>query len=109
MPASPLPFLATRTADETSGHRREHEVSRPPNTAPASGYYGRVPRIELITQKADLPADRHAEFDAIVEVLHRVGGPFAILMRSPGLAQKVMEAGAHVRLQSTLKPVEREL
>ena len=30
-------------------------------------------------------------------------------MRSPGLAQKVMEAGAHVRLQSTLKPVEREL
>jgi 4-carboxymuconolactone decarboxylase len=68
-----------------------------------------VPRIDLITQKADLPADRHAEFDAIVAVLHRVGGPFGILMRSPGLAQKVMEAGAHVRLQSTLKPVEREL
>jgi 4-carboxymuconolactone decarboxylase len=68
-----------------------------------------VPRISLITDKADLPADRHAEFDAIVEVLHRVGGPFGILMRSPGLAQKVMEAGAHVRLHSTLKPVEREL
>ena len=68
-----------------------------------------MPRIDLITQKADLPADRHAEFDAIVAVLHRVGGPFGILLRSPGLAQKVMEAGAHVRLQSTLKPVEREL
>jgi 4-carboxymuconolactone decarboxylase len=63
----------------------------------------------MITQKADVPADRHAEFDAIVEVLHAVRGPFAILMQSPGLAQKVMEAGAHVRLKSTLKPIEREL
>jgi 4-carboxymuconolactone decarboxylase len=68
-----------------------------------------VPRISLITQKSDLPVERHAEFDAIVDVLHAVRGPFAILMRSPGLAQKVMEAGAHVRLHSTLTPVEREL
>ena len=30
-------------------------------------------------------------------------------MYSPGLAQKVCEAGAWVRLNSTLKPVEREL
>jgi len=71
--------------------------------------YVLVPRISLITQKADLPADRHAEFDAIVAVLHAVRGPFALLMRSPGLAQKVMAAGAHVRLNSTLSPVEREL
>lgn len=68
-----------------------------------------MPRISLITQKADLSADRHAEFDTIVGVLHAVRGPFAVLMRSPGLAQKVMEAGAHVRLKSTLTPVEREL
>ena len=47
----------------------------------------------MITQKADLPTDRHAEFDAIVDVLHAVRGPFSILMQSPGLAQKVMEAG----------------
>ena len=32
-----------------------------------------------------------------------------MLMHSPGLAQKVMAAGAHVRLESTLQPVEREL
>jgi 4-carboxymuconolactone decarboxylase len=68
-----------------------------------------VPRIPLITQKAELPEDRHAEFDAIVAVLHQVGGPFGILMRSPGLAQKVMEAGAHVRLKSTLTMPQREL
>jgi 4-carboxymuconolactone decarboxylase len=68
-----------------------------------------VPRIPLITDKADLPTERHAEFDAIVDVLHGVGGPFSILMHSPGLAQKVMEAGAHVRLKSTLTLAEREL
>jgi 4-carboxymuconolactone decarboxylase len=68
-----------------------------------------VPRIPLISDKADLPTDRHAEFDSIVEVLHGVRGPFAILMQSPGLAQKVMQAGAHVRLKSTLTSVEREL
>jgi 4-carboxymuconolactone decarboxylase len=68
-----------------------------------------MPRIPTITDKGQLPAERHAEFDAIVAVLHRVGGPFSILMHSPGLAQKVMEAGAHVRLQSTLTLAEREL
>lgn len=68
-----------------------------------------VPRIALITDKAELPPERHTEFDRIVEVLHAVRGPFALLMHSPGLAQKVMEAGAHVRLHSTLSPIEREL
>ena len=52
-----------------------------------------MPRIEMITDKAQIPDDRHAEFDAIVETLHGVRGPFAVLMHSPGLAQKVMEAG----------------
>ncbi len=68
-----------------------------------------MPRIKLISEKADVPADRHAEFDAIVEVLHRVPAPFGVLMRSPGLAQKVCEAGAQVRLNSTLQSGEREL
>ena len=68
-----------------------------------------MPRIPLISEKTDVPADRHAEFDAIVAVLNGVRGPFSILMRSPGLAQKVMEAGAHVRLNSTLTSAQREL
>lgn len=68
-----------------------------------------MPRIKLIAEKGDVGADQHEEMDAIVETLGRVAGPFGVLMYSPGLAQKVMEAGAHVRLQTTLKPVEREL
>jgi alkylhydroperoxidase family enzyme len=68
-----------------------------------------VPRISLITDKSQISEDRYAEYDRIVEILHRVGGPFGVLMYSPGLAQKVCEAGAWVRLNSTLSQVEREL
>jgi 4-carboxymuconolactone decarboxylase len=68
-----------------------------------------VSRIEMITEKSQIGEDRYEEFDAIVEVLGRVGGPFGALMHSPGLAQKVMEAGAHIRLHSTLTMGEREL
>ena len=68
-----------------------------------------MPRISLITDKSQIEPDRYAEFDRIVEILHRVGGPFGVLMYSPGLAQKVCEAGAHVRLNSTLTQVQREL
>ena len=68
-----------------------------------------MPRIELITDKQQIPAERHPEFDEIVGVLGRVGGPFGILMHSPGLAEMVCKTGAHVRLQSELTMVEREL
>jgi 4-carboxymuconolactone decarboxylase len=68
-----------------------------------------MPRIKLITDKADLPEEQYAEFDRLVEMLGRISGPFGVLMQSPGLAQKVCEAGAQVRLGSTLKPVERQL
>jgi len=68
-----------------------------------------VSRFEAITDKSQIQEDRYAEFDAIVGVLGRVGGPFSAMFHSPGLAQKVMEAGAHIRLQSTLTMGEREL
>jgi len=68
-----------------------------------------VPRIKLLTTKEDVLPEQAAEIDAIVATLSRVGGPFGILLHSPGLAQKVMEAGAHVRLQTSLTMIEREL
>jgi 4-carboxymuconolactone decarboxylase len=66
-------------------------------------------RIQQYTDKSQLPEDRAAEFDAITEVLGGVGGPFSLLAHSPGLAEKVMSAGAHVRLKSSLTPVERQI
>jgi len=68
-----------------------------------------MPRITMIADKSQLPAEQHAEFDHIKEVLHGVRGPFQILLHSPGLAEKVMEAGAQVRLGSKLTMVERTL
>lgn len=68
-----------------------------------------MPRIELITSKDQIDADRHEEFDAIMEVLGRVGGPFGVLMHSPGLAEKVCKAGAQVRLGSSITMAERLL
>jgi 4-carboxymuconolactone decarboxylase len=66
-------------------------------------------RISLFTDKSQVPEDRHAEFDAITDVLGGVGGPFSVLTHSPGLAEKVMSAGAHVRLKSSLTPIERQI
>ena len=68
-----------------------------------------MPRVELITDKSQIPAERHHEYDEIVGVLGRVGGPFGILMYSPGLAEMVCKTGAQVRLKSELTMVEREL
>jgi 4-carboxymuconolactone decarboxylase len=66
-------------------------------------------RIELITDQSDVGPERQAEVDAILEVLGHLGGPFGVLMHSPGLALKVVQAGAHVRLHSTLEKWQREL
>lgn len=66
-------------------------------------------RFEAITDKSQIGEDRYHEFDAIVAVLGRVGGPFSAMFHSPGLAQKVMEAGAQIRTRSTLTMGEREL
>jgi 4-carboxymuconolactone decarboxylase len=68
-----------------------------------------MPRIPLLTDKSEIQPDQAGEYDRIAEILGRVGGPFGLLLRSPGLAVKVCEAGAQVRLGSTLTPVEREL
>ncbi|MCL2585387.1 MAG: carboxymuconolactone decarboxylase family protein [Streptosporangiales bacterium] len=66
-------------------------------------------RIKMITERADVEEARQGEIDTILETLGHLGGPFSVLMHSPGLAQKVMEAGAHVRLRSTLEKWQREL
>lgn len=66
-------------------------------------------RIEHLTDKAQLPAEQHEEYDFIFDTLHRVGGPFGILLHSPGLAEKVCRAGKQVRLGSDITMVEREL
>ena len=66
-------------------------------------------RIKQLVDKSDLPNSRHAEFDAVEGILHRIPDPFGILMWSPGLAGAVASAGAQLRLNAVLSPAEREL
>jgi 4-carboxymuconolactone decarboxylase len=66
-------------------------------------------RIDLISSKEQLPEDRQEDWAEIHDILGRVGGPFQVLLHSPGLAPKVCRAGAHVRLNSELSLAEREL
>jgi 4-carboxymuconolactone decarboxylase len=66
-------------------------------------------RVPLLTKKEELPEAQHQEHDEIMSILGNVGGPFGLLLYSPGLALKVCQAGAHVRLESELTMVEREL
>ncbi|MDO5499523.1 MAG: carboxymuconolactone decarboxylase family protein [Propionibacteriaceae bacterium] len=66
-------------------------------------------RIEHLTDKSQLPPEQHGEYDTIFETLHRVGGPFGILLHSPGLAERVCLAGKQVRLGSQISMIEREL
>ena len=68
-----------------------------------------MPRIDLIDSRDLLPADRQDDWDAVHEILGRVGGPFQVLLHSPGLAPQVCRSGAHVRLRSELTLAEREL
>lgn len=68
-----------------------------------------MPRIHLITDKSEVGEDQYAEWEGIEETLGHVRGPFSLLIHSPGLAGKVVAAGAQVRLGSTLTPVEREI
>jgi 4-carboxymuconolactone decarboxylase len=66
-------------------------------------------RIERITEKSQIDPVQYDEFDAITTVLGHVSGPFSVLMHRPGLAQKVMEAGAQIRTRSTLTMGEHEV
>ena len=68
-----------------------------------------MPRIDLITSRDQLPEERRGDYDAIYDILGRVGGPFGVLLHSPGLAPRICQAGAHVRLESELTLAEREI
>jgi alkylhydroperoxidase family enzyme len=68
-----------------------------------------MPRVPLLLKKEQLPEEQHHEYDEIMGVLGNVGGPFGLLLYSPGLAEMVCKTGAQIRLKSELTMVEREL
>ena len=66
-------------------------------------------RLPELTTKEALPPEAHPVFDAIAESRGGITGPYTMLMHSPEVAGRTAQLGTHVRFESTLAPVEREL
>ncbi len=49
-----------------------------------------MPRIAPVTGKADVAAEHQGAVDAVVKVFGNVRGPFSIMLKSPGLAERVL-------------------
>jgi 4-carboxymuconolactone decarboxylase len=49
-------------------------------------------RVNPVTDRAQLPADRQHEWDAIFTGLGRVRGPFGVMLNSPGLGPALLDA-----------------
>ena len=65
-------------------------------------------RIPQITDRAQVPPEAHAIFDAIAASRGSVRGPFSVLMHSPEVAGRIAHLGSFVRFESSLPPHLRE-
>src|SRR5439155_3876450 len=63
-------------------------------------------RVEQITEKAQLAPDFHYLYDRIAQARGRVGGPYSILLHTPGIADKVDALSASLRNDSQLTTQE---
>lgn len=50
-----------------------------------------MPRIDVITGKEQLPPEGQGAADAVLEVFGRIRGPFSVLLKSPALAERMLE------------------
>ena len=57
-------------------------------------------RIAPVTGKAEVPAEHHSVVDQVVSVFGNVRGPFSVLLRSPGLAARMLPLVTFFRDQS---------
>ena len=66
-------------------------------------------RLDSITEKNQVPAEKHDIFDSIVGSRGRVSGPFSMLLHSPEVAGRAAHLGAYIRFESVLPADHREL
>lgn len=66
-------------------------------------------RIKPIESKSEAPPEAQAVYDEIAASRGRVVGPFAVLLYSPELAQKIAQLGAFIRYGSDVPDSVREL
>jgi 4-carboxymuconolactone decarboxylase len=68
-----------------------------------------TPRLQPITGREQVPEEHRAVFDAIAEGRGGVRGPFSILMYSPPLCRRLLDASTYLRSSARGKAEVREL
>jgi 4-carboxymuconolactone decarboxylase len=68
-----------------------------------------TPRLEPITQRAQVPEEHRPVFDAVAEGRGGVRGPFSILMYSPPLCRRVLDVSTYLRSSARVPTDVREL
>jgi len=66
-------------------------------------------RIEPITERGQVPEAHRPVYDAIASSRGRVAGPFAVLLHSPELADRIAHLGALIRYEAGVPDRVREL
>jgi 4-carboxymuconolactone decarboxylase len=61
-----------------------------------------MPRIAVVTGKADVAPEYHAIVDQVVEVFGNVRGPFSVLLHSPKLAERLLKLVTFNREESVV-------
>jgi 4-carboxymuconolactone decarboxylase len=68
-----------------------------------------MPRIDPVSDKAQVAPEFHGVVDTVLEVFGALRGPHSILLHSPPLDKPVLELGNYFRYHSVVKSPEKEL
>lgn len=68
-----------------------------------------MPRIPLVTQHGDLPAQNQHFFDRIIRTRGRVAAPFQVLLNSANVADRVASVGEILLYDTVLPPAVKTL
>jgi 4-carboxymuconolactone decarboxylase len=68
-----------------------------------------MPRVEPVSDKAQVAPEHHHVVDAVLQVFGALRGPHSILLHSPQLDEHALNLGNYFRYNSVVKSPEKEL
>ena len=79
----------------------------PAATTREAGTPGASPRVPRIAKHGDMAAANQHYFDRVVRTRGRVAGPFAVLLHSPDVAERVAAVGDYLLYHAVLPPAAK--
>lgn len=68
-----------------------------------------MPRIPLIGDRSEVPAEHHAVVDHVLQVFNNIRGPSSVLLHSPKLCDQVISLGDYFRADSVVEARARSV